>query len=427
MQALTALSATQIVAGTTSGDFSVEEVVRAVLDRIEERDPLIRAWQTVNPEYALRQARVLDKRGHRGPLHGVPIGVKDVIDTAELPTRMGSPIYEANQPGRDAKCVEIVRQADAVILGKTVTAEFAGTTATVTRNPHNIQHTAGGSSSGSAAAVADAMVPLAFGTQTGGSILRPASFCGVFGFKPSFDSYDLTGVWASAPSFDTLGLLARSIDDIELVHGVLTKQEIETGRTVENPPRIGICRTHLWGLAEPDAAEVFEEISTRLSNSHAVLTEVVLPDGAEKLTEHRAVINARERALGLKKEWQEHREQLSEPMRRTCERGFAVKADEYRNAIQATQAYRALMPQLFSDIDVLLTPAVNGEAPLGHDYAGDPRFQEIWTMLHVPAISLPIHRGRRGLPIGVQLVGAPGHECLLLRTARWVMDQLLNP
>ena len=270
------------------------------------------------------------------------------------------------------------------------------------------------------------MIPIAFGTQTGGSVLRPASYCGVIGFKPSFDSYDLSGVKAAASSFDTLGLIARSLDDIELFHGVLTVQKPGIDRKRESAPRVGICRTHLWEIAEVDTVNAIEDTMTRLLNAGVVLTEIELPKDADRLTKDRAVINAYERAMGLKKEWQEYRNQLSEQMRRTCERGYGIKADEYRIAVQLTKDYRAQIPKVFADIDILLTPTVNGEAPAGHDYAGDPRFQEIWTMLHLPSITLPTHKGRTGLPIGIQLVAAHGQDLKLFAVARWIMDTLFS-
>src|SRR3954447_3754032 len=221
MGQLNQLSATEIAQGIATKKFSAEAVVRDCLARIQEREPVVHAWATIDPDYALRQARELDRGPSRGALHGVPIGVKDIIDTADLPAEMGSEIYKGNRSFSDAACVAIVRAAGAVILGKTVTAEFAGMSPGLTTNPHNPAHTPGGSSSGSAAAVADFMVPAAFGTQTGGSILRPAAFCGVFGFKPTFGRYNRVGLKIAAESLDTIGTLARSVEDVELLDEVL--------------------------------------------------------------------------------------------------------------------------------------------------------------------------------------------------------------
>lgn len=424
MENLTRLSAVEIVTGIKSGKFNVEKLVRSYLDRIKERDPIIRAWQSLDPAYAIEQARRLDQKAQKGPLHGVPVGVKDVIDTSVLPTEMGSPIYSNHHSGRDADCVNISRQAGAVILGKTVTAEFAGTAPTSTCNPLNTEHTPGGSSSGSAAAVADNMVPVAFGTQTGGSVIRPASFCGVIGFKPGFNVYNFDGIKAAAPSFDTLGLIARSLDDIDLFHGLLSGKNSRIGQRPGNTPRVGICRTHLWDIAEKDTVNAFESTIAGLTNCGAVLSDCVLPHDAELLTEKRAVVNAYERAHGLEKEWREHRDKLSSQMQTVCRRGFDIDTAEYKDALQFIEEYRTRILGIFDDVDILLTPAVNSEAPRGLEYAGDPRFQEIWTMLHLPSISLPLQRGSNGLPVGIQFVGTRDGDCQLLMHVRWISDRL---
>src|SRR5947207_549926 len=257
-QRLNELSITEIARGIAAGRFTAEAVVRDCLARIEAREPIVQAWATVDPEHALGQARELDRGPSRGALHGVPIGVKDVIDTADLPTEMGSPIYKGHRPACDAACVALVRAAGAVILGKTVTAEFAGMSPGPTTNPHNPAHTPGGSSSGSAAAVADHMVPVAFGTQTGGSILRPASYCGVVGYKPTFNLINRSGIKFAAESLDTIGLLARTIDDVELLTAVLVGKQ-PAQRTIESPPRLGLCRTPLWHTAQPETMQAIED------------------------------------------------------------------------------------------------------------------------------------------------------------------------
>jgi amidase len=244
-----ALTATEIAHAIAAGETTCEAVVRDCLDRIEQRETIIHAWAGIDPELVLRHARERDRSAARGPLHGVPIGVKDIIDTADLPTEMGSPIYRRHRPTTDAACVALVRAAGAVILGKTVTCEFAGMAPGATANPHDVAHTPGGSSSGSGAAVADFMVPAAFGTQTGGSVLRPASYCGVFGFKPTFGAFNRNGVYPAAESLDTLGLITRSLDDIELLSAVLELRTPSQPRPLDRPPRIGLCRTPLCNAA----------------------------------------------------------------------------------------------------------------------------------------------------------------------------------
>jgi amidase len=423
-QNLYQLSATQIVAGIEDGAFTAEAVMRECLDRIAERDPLIRAWVAIDAEKSLEEARKCDRMSSRGPLHGVPFGVKDVIDTADLPTQMGSPLYKGHRVPYDASCVALARAAGAIVLGKTATAEFAGTAPPTTRNPLNPEHTPGGSSSGSGAAVADYMVPVAYGTQTGGSTLRPASFCGVIGFKPTFGSYNPVGVKPAAESFDTLGLIARSLDDIELFHAVLVGDRPNSAALPDVAPRIGLCRTHLWDTAQPETVQAIEEAVRRLEAAGASVTDVAPPSGFDQLTVHRAVINAYERARSLAAEWFNGRDGFTAQMIRTCEAGFMVSRAEYINSLSFIERYRIAMGECFAGIDALLTPAAAGEAPRGIDYAGDPRFQELWTLLHVPTMTLPTHRGPNGLPVGIQLVTPRYHEPQLFTVARWVQDRM---
>src|SRR5215470_15947933 len=272
--ALNTLSASEIVRAVAAGETTCEAVVRACLERIDQREGEIHAWASVDPAAALRRARELDRAATRGPLHGVPIGVKDIIDTADLPTEMGSPIYRGHRPSTDAACVRLVRAAGAVILGKTVTCEFAGMTPGPTTNPHSTAHSPGGSSSGSGAAVADFMVPIAFGTQTGGSVLRPASYCGVFGFKPTFNAFNRRGVFPAAESLDTIGLIARSLEDIELVSAVLELRTPSAPRALDRPPRIGLCRTPMWNMAQAETVEAVEAAASALAKAGAQISEL---------------------------------------------------------------------------------------------------------------------------------------------------------
>ena len=340
----------------------------------------------------------------------MPIGVKDIIDTADLPTEMGSPIYRGHRPATDAACVALVRAAGAVILGKTVTCEFAGMTPGATTNPHDVAHTPGGSSSGSGAAVADFMVPAAFGTQTGGSVLRPAAYCGVFGFKPTFGAFNRRGVYPAAESLDTIGLIARSLDDLELMGAVLELRPPSAPRPLERPPRIGLCRTPLWDKAQPETVAAIEDAAARLGRAGARVREIVLPDEFAGLRNAaRETINNYERAAAMAHEWSSHRELISERLRKRIELGRAMPHAEYLAALRLGEDCRARLPAVFDDLDVLLAPCANGEAPRGLDDTGDPGFQAIWTILHTPALTLPTHRGPNGLPVGIQLV-ARRHE-----------------
>src|SRR5215471_13687861 len=249
---LNQLSATEIVSKIEAGDTTCEAVTRDCLARIAARDPTVKAFVNFDPELAIAQAHALDREPRRGPLHGVPIGVKDVIDTFDMPTEMGSPIYRGNRPMADAACVALLRRAGAVILGKTATCELAGMAPAATTNPHNAAYTPGGSSSGSAAGVADFMVPAALGTQTGGSVLRPSSFCGVFGYKPTYNSFNKAGVKPAAESIDTIGWIGRSIEDLALLTAVLRMDEPQPLHKQSAAPRIGVCRTELWDAAQPE-------------------------------------------------------------------------------------------------------------------------------------------------------------------------------
>ncbi|MFL6797430.1 MAG: amidase [Xanthobacteraceae bacterium] len=425
--ALNRLTASQITDGVSTGEFTCEQVLGECLDRIDAREKVVQAWACADRELALAQARRRDCARAPGPLHGVPIGIKDNIDTADLPTQMGSPIFQGHRPAADAACVAQLRAAGAVILGKTVTCEFAGMTPSVTTNPHNPDHTPGGSSSGSGAAVADFMVPVALGTQTGGSVLRPASYCGVFGFKPSFGAFNRRGVYPAAESLDTVGLMARSLEDIELVSAVLQlRTSLAAGSELQ--PKIGLCRTPLWDKAQPATVSAIDDAATRLAKAGASIREVVLTPAFAALPDAaRETINNYERAGAMAWEWNTHRQEISPRLRTRLETGRATAHADYRDALQLGEDCRKLLPNVFGNIDVLLAPCTNGEAPRGLGDTGDPAFQAIWTILYVPTLSLPTHYGPSGLPVGIQLVGQRHRDSELLACARWIWRVLGSP
>src|SRR4051812_41218990 len=311
MTSLNQLSATEIAQGIAEKKFTAEAVVRDCLARIEAREPVVKAWATIDPDYALRQARELDRGSSRGALHGVPIGVKDIIDTADLPTEMGSEIYKGNRAAADAACVAIVRAAGAVILGKTVTAEFAGMHPGPTANPLDPARTPGGSSSGSAAAVADHMVPAGFGTQTGGSVLRPAAYCGVVGYKPTFNLINRAGIKFAAESLDTIGLITGTIGDAEFITAVVVGKS-PANRTLASAPRFGLCRTPLWDTAQPETKQAVEDAASRLSAAGAAVREIVLPEEFARLFHaSRETINNYERSKSMEADWSAHGERIS--------------------------------------------------------------------------------------------------------------------
>ena len=394
------------------------------LARISKREPMVKAWAHLSPELARSQAMSKDSAPVLGPLHGIPIGIKDVIDTHDQPTQMGSSIFEHHQPKVDASVVALLRSAGAVILGKTVTAEFAGMAPAITTNPHHAGHTPGGSSSGSGAAVADGMVPIAFGTQTGGSVLRPASYCGVFGFKPSFGHINRAGLKFAAESIDTLGWMARSLDDIAMVYGVLT-QGCTSPLKARKPLRLGLCQTFMWDLALQETREALDIASSTLQKAGIEIERLELPSELSTLTLARQHINDYERVHALAHEWAHHSSKISPELSASLRRGQALSQAEYLNALRLVEQTRTQTHSWMHGVDAVLTPCVNGEAPQGLSYPGDPSFQALWTLLHLPAIGLPTHKGPKGLPVSIQLIGPRHSDVRLLQHALAVWNILM--
>jgi Asp-tRNA(Asn)/Glu-tRNA(Gln) amidotransferase A subunit family amidase len=425
---LNELDATEIAKQISAGETTCEAVVRDCCARIAARDGVVKAFVNFDPNVALAQARRLDRGPSHGPLHGIPIGVKDIIDTFDMPTEMGSPIYRGNRPQADAACVALLRRAGAIILGKTATCEFAGMAPSETTNPHNAGHTPGGSSSGSGAAVADFMAPAALGTQTGGSVLRPSSYCGVFGYKPTYNAFNKAGVWPAAESIDTIGWLARSIDDIELLTAVLRMKAPEPPRALAAAPRVGLCRTDMWETAQPETKAAVEDAAAALSKAGATVRDVTLPNAfAGMHAVARQTINYYERAACMAFQWDRHREQLSPQMGSYIEAGQKISLQDYVDAWRRVDECRALLPKVFDGLDVLLVPCVTGEAPKGLASTGDPSMQAIWTALHTPAMTLPTHRGPNSLPVGIQLVAQRYDDERLFASARWVWQHIGSP
>jgi Asp-tRNA(Asn)/Glu-tRNA(Gln) amidotransferase A subunit family amidase len=352
-------------------------------------------------------------------LGGVPIGVKDLIATADMPTRYGSPIYEGFRPAADAACVALARTAGALVIGKTVTTEFAYFSPGPTANPRNPAHTPGGSSSGSAAAVADGMVPIAFGTQTAGSLIRPASFCGVFALKPSFGLPSLEGIKPFSPSLDTLGWLARSADDLELMRCAMNGTAFAPlPLTAPTALRIGVCRTHEWPAVNAGGAAAFEQALKLAAAAGVTLREIALPAAWASLVEAQKTVMAYEAARQLDTEWRRHSEQLSTALGALLQTGRDCSDDAYAQALAQATIARRLLPELMRDVDALLVPAAPGEAPAGLAATGDPVFNRIWTLLGPPCVGVPGLLGPQGLPIGMQLVGHVQRERELLAVAR---------
>jgi amidase len=353
----------------------------------------------------------------------VPVGVKDVIDTYDMPTQHGSPIYRGNRPFADAACVALIRAAGGVILGKTVTTEFANRDPRETVHPLNPAHTPGGSSSGSAAAVADFQVPVGLGTQTGGSTIRPAAFCGVIGYKPSFGEFSRVGIKMQCHNLDTLGVICRSLEDVALMRGVLLAQDPHPVDRASAAPRIAFCRTPAWDHADPDTQALLERTASGLAAAGATVREVALTP-ADILDHHRRIFKF-EAARNYAYEYEVHGDKLSAALRDgLLTPGRALPLSAYIEAIDTAEAFRRNLDDLFGDFDVLLAPSAVGEAPQGLGSTGDARFNAIWTLAWTPCVTLPAGTGRKGLPLGIQLVGPRFRDEALLDAAAWVEARL---
>jgi Asp-tRNA(Asn)/Glu-tRNA(Gln) amidotransferase A subunit family amidase len=422
MDELLSLPMTQALRRMESGELTAEQLTTSYLDRVSAHDPRIGAWAFVDPERALEQARITDRGPWRGKLHGIPVGIKDVIDTAEFPTEYNSPIYRGHRPTADAACVALLKRAGAIVLGKTVTTEFANITAAKTRNPRNIAHTPGGSSSGSAAAVADNMVPLALGTQTAGSVIRPASYCGVLALKPTFGSINRTGVKPLSEALDTVGIFARCADDLGLVFEVLSgRKYLDLEVTA---PRIGLCRTERWLEASKDARTNFELAARILERAGAVIKDFDLPQGANELVDRHSQIMGFESARALAWEYDNFRAKLSVPLAARLETGWQVPLAEYLTARALAGSTRQQIENDIATVDFLLTPSSAGEAPSSIESTGDSKFNRAWTALGFPCINLPFGQGNHGLPLGLQLVGSGEADMTLIAWAKWVAGTL---
>ncbi|MDO9713430.1 amidase [Paracraurococcus lichenis] len=402
---------------------SCEELVRSCLDRIAAREPVVKAWLFLDPDLAIRRARELDKRavqdGPRGPLHGLPFGVKDVIDTLDMPTTQNSPIYEAARIGRDAACVGVVRHSGALILGKTDTVEFAsGGRKALTRNPFNPMHTPGGSSSGSGAAVGDFMVPLAFGTQTAGSHIRPASFNNIYALKPSWSLVSREGVRMAALSLDTVGWFGRSVEDLRLVAEAFRLPGLAQPAASLKGLRVGLCRSPVWNRIEPAGAAALETAARRLEAAGAIVEPLELPAHFAGLTAAREVIGRHEGSAAFLPEYLAAHHLLAADLRQRVELRATYDSAGLLAAYALADRCRPEFDALFGPrLDVVLTPAAPGEAPEGLHTTGDWIFNGIWTLLHVPCLAIPAIRGPRGLPVGIQLVGPRLSDARLLAIA----------
>jgi Asp-tRNA(Asn)/Glu-tRNA(Gln) amidotransferase A subunit family amidase len=431
------LTASEAAQRINRGVLSSEELVQSCLERIRALEPTVQAWQFLDEEHVLAQARAADERKRSGEpvgaLNGIPVGIKDIIDTADMPTENGTLLHKGRTPRFDAAVVASLRAAGAVIMGKTVTTECAYFTPGKTRNPHNSEHTPGGSSSGSAAAVGAHMVPLALGSQTAGSVIRPASFCGVYAMKPTHGLIPRTGVLQLSRSLDHVGLFARGIEDLALLGEQLVGYDQRDPDTRPRaripfqrisaeeppiPPLLAFVKTPHWERVDADAKEAYGELVESLGDR---VEEVELFPSAREAWDWQRTIMEAEMAANLEPLWLAGKDQLSDRLRGLIERGRETKAIDYQRALRRLAPVVESFDELFMErYDAILTPPALGTAPKGLGATGDPVFCVLWTLLGMPAVTLPLMQGANGLPLGVQLVGRRNFDARLLRTARWL-------
>jgi len=419
------LGAAQAAALLARRELKAEDLVRACLERVTARNDDIHAFVHFDAVSALAQARALDAGPVRGLLHGLPLGVKDLFDTVDLPTAYGSPVYAHHRPAADAASVALCREAGAVVLGKTVTTEFAYFTPGPTLNPHNALHTPGGSSSGSAAAVADHMVPLALGTQTAGSIIRPAAYCGVVGYKPSLGRVASAGVKSLSPTLDVAGGFGRTVQDAALLGAVLTGDRRLIESEAHGTLRIGLFQSPSWPQAELDTRRAWEIATAALARNSDPCQDVSLPQDFAELIQLQKDVMTFEMARALSFERVRHRNALSPQLLALLDAGMAIDGATHEANLQRTADWRLRIDALFERHDVLLTPSTTGVAPEGLGATGDPLFCRSWSLLGLPAVHLPFATGAKGLPVGLQLVGRMGEDHKLLAAARRIHERLI--
>lgn len=439
-EALIALGAVALRDRLASGALRAVDLASACLEVIAAREPEVQAWAWLDSDYVLKQAEALDlkrKQGRPiGPLHGLPVGLKDIIDTAKIPTENGTALDRGRVPREDAFIVARLKQAGAVIMGKTVTTELAFLDSAKTTNPHNSEHTPGGSSSGSAAAVAANMIPLSVGTQTGGSIIRPGSYCGVTAFKPTFGMVPRTGVLRSAPTLDTIGVYGHSVEDAALLADVLAGHDpldpatspIPSPRLYETAsakpplkPVFAFVRPFGWDQAEPEMQEAVLELVEFLGEQ---CFEVALPRAFEEALQQHRTIYAAEMAKWYYPYEKRGGDDLPASVKTLMSEGKSLPARDYIAALDWTALLNGALGEIFERCDAMIMPAATGPAPKGFETTGSPIFNSVWTLCGTPAVSIPIFAAGNGLPMGLQLVGPRDGDGRLLRTARWLVEHV---
>ena len=440
---LYALGLLDALKGIRERRFSSEDLTRACLARAERLEGKIKAWEWLDPEFALQCAREADRQLEdglpMGGLHGIPVGMKDIISTKGMPTSMGSPIYAGNVPSQSATVVQHLQAAGAFVMGKTVTTEFAWRHPGKTHNPWNLGHTPGGSSSGSAAAVAAGCVPAAFGTQTVGSVIRPAAYCGVVGYKPSYGLISRTGVHPLSPTLDHVGVFARSIGDAAFLASCLTGYDRSDPQSLlvnplqacsgdvtewDQPPRLAAIQTPVWDLADDVQKAMFKKNVEQLAEAGAVVHWKELPNSFDNALDVLRTILFAEGAQIYAPLQAQYPGKTSKPLDSLIETGLKISAVQYMEALKAAEEMRAQLEDFFGGFDGIVTPPATGEAPKTLGDTGDASFCGIWTLMGVPTISFPVGHGPNGLPLGLQVVGPYLNDSKALKVATWCNRQI---
>lgn len=408
-------------------EITSEKLVLDCLNRIKDRDADIEAWVYLDPELALEQAKTRDREQPKGLLHGIPVGIKDIYDTYDMPTSYGTNIHKNHRPDSDSTWVKSLREAGAVIIGKTRTTEFANPYPTITRNPHDLERSPGVSSSGSAAAVADFMVPLATGSQTGGSVIKPAAFCGVYGYKPSFNGLPTGGVRHSKASIDTPGFFARCLEDVALMRAASLNTPIKSLELKNNDElRIGICKTEFWSEALPETAFMISEASETLLTKCTKIEEVDLPTEVSIAMKEFRTIVATEDAKSFSQESKDHLRELNPWTQKVYNEAKGYTNQQYENAKALAARGRAAIDKVFNDFDVLITPSARGEATKDLMAVETSYFNSIWTLMFLPCLTLPIFKSPSGMPLGLQLVCRRDCDDLLLAIGRSIEQKIIQ-
>jgi len=433
------LSAVEMVQSLKKGEITSEELVKSYIEQIKKKEKEVEAWEFFDQELVLKQAKKLDElhqSGKHGDLHGIPVGIKDIFDTEDMPTTDGTEIHKKNPSWNDCTVVSKLKQAGAIIMGKTVTAELAYYSPGKTKNPHDTTRTPGGSSSGSAAAVASHMVPLAVGSQTNGSVIRPASYCGVVGYKPTKGLISRHLVLQISRALDQVGVFANSIEDAALISEQLIGHDKQDPDTSLNPrpkllaaskekppaePVLAHIKLPFMNELEEDVKEGFKEIKDELKGK---VDEIELPKGFAAIPDWHKIIMESDMARSFSEEYKKSKNKLSDKIIEAIERGMKYTSVEYNNALAKVDVANAYFNQFFHDYDAILTPSACGEAPKGLKSTGNPIFCTIWTYCGMPCISLPLLQGKNGLPVGVQLVSSLFDDERLFRNASWLTSKI---